>query len=79
MKAYLKRAEATGAAMAWYGGSLNELPELEKEIDRCIRNGSVDDKASARLADIRRQTVLTIEQIKAKLEALLRKNKDWFS
>lgn len=79
MKAYLKRAEATGAAMAWYGSSLSDLPELEEEIERCIRNGVVDDKASARLVDIRRQIANTGEQIKGKLEALLRKNKDWFA
>jgi dsDNA-specific endonuclease/ATPase MutS2 len=79
MKAYLKKAEATNASIAWYGGSINPVSELENEISRCIRNGAVDDKASARLADIRRQTVITMDQIKAKLDALLRKNKDWFS
>jgi DNA mismatch repair protein MutS2 len=79
MKIYLKKAEATGVAIAWYGESIDELSELENEIDRCIRNGVVDDRASSRLADIRRLTTITIDQIKAKLDALLRKNKDWFS
>lgn len=79
MKAYLKKAESTGLEMAWYGVSIDDLPELEYEIERCIRNGMVDDKASVRLADIRRQMIITNEQIKAKLEALLRKNKAWFS
>lgn len=79
MKTYLKKAELTGAELAWYGGSIDELPELEYEIERCIRNGQVDDKASVRLTDIRRQIVITNEQIKAKLEGLLRKNKAWFS
>lgn len=79
MKAYLKKAEATQANIAWYGGSIDPLPELENEIDRCIRNGGVDDKASARLADIRRQICITTDQMKAKLDTLLRKNKEWFS
>ena len=79
MKTYLKKAEATNVNIAWYGQSINELSELENEIDRCIRNGVVDDRASTRLADIRRLTHITIDQIKAKLDALLRKNKDWFS
>lgn len=79
MKRYLKKAEATDADIAWYGGSIDELTELENEIERCIRNGMVDDRASARLGDIRRQIVVTNDQIKAKLEALLRKNKAWFS
>ena len=55
IKAYLKKAEATNTNIAWYGGTIDPLPELENEIDRCIRNGGVDDKASAQLADIRRQ------------------------
>ncbi|KJS73072.1 MAG: DNA mismatch repair protein MutS [Desulfotomaculum sp. BICA1-6] len=79
MKAYLRKAEATGSAIAWYGGSIDELPELENEIERCIRNGIVDDKSSVQLDGIRRQIVVTTDQIKAKLEALLRKNKAWFS
>ncbi len=79
MKAYLKKAEATGSAIALYGQSLNVLPELEGEIERCIRNGMVDDKASAQLASLRRQITATSDQIKVKLETLLRKNKNWFA
>ncbi|MHB8126550.1 MAG: endonuclease MutS2 [Desulfitobacteriaceae bacterium] len=79
MKTYLKKAEATDTNIAWYGGSINALAELENEIERCIRNGMVDDKASARLANIRRQIGITTDQIKTKLETLLRKNKAWFS
>lgn len=80
MKAYLKKAQALcTSGVAWYGGSIQELPQLEDEIGRCIRNGAVDDKASPRLDDLRRALVLTSDQIKAKLDALLRKNKDWFS
>ncbi|HWQ40682.1 MAG TPA: DNA mismatch repair protein MutS [Desulfosporosinus sp.] len=79
IKAYLEKAKSTDIIIAWYGESINELSELENEIERCIRNGIVDDKASAQLADIRRHTVVTIDQIKAKLDALLRNNKTWFS
>ncbi len=79
MKAYLRKAEATDSNIAWYGGSIDELTELKNEIERCIRNGIVDDKASVHLNGIRRQIVITTDQIKAKLDALLRKNKAWFS
>ncbi len=79
MKTYLKKAETTDSNIAWYGGSIYELTELENEIERCIRNGIVDDKASAQLDSIRRQIVITTDQIKAKLDTLLRKNKAWFS
>ena len=59
MKAYLHKAESTGAEMAWIGASIDELPDLQYEIERCIRNGTVDDRASPRLADIRRQILIT--------------------
>ncbi len=79
MKAYLKKAENTEAYIARYGKSIDELPELEKEIERCIKNGIVDDRASIRLDGTRRQIAGTNDQLKAKLDALLRKNKAWFS
>lgn len=79
MKVYLKRAQAANSDIAWYGGSIDELPELEEEIERCIRSGTVDDRASSRLAGIRRQIIDANDQIRAKLEALLQKNKAWFT
>jgi len=79
MKAYLRKAEATDSNIAWYGGSISELAELEDEINRCVKSGIVDDRASARLDGIRRRIFITTDQIKAKLDALLRKNKAWFS
>lgn len=79
MKAYLKRAETTGAGMAFFGGSIIELAEVESEIGRCIRNGAVDDKASDRLNTVRRQADSVSDQIRSKLDTLLRKNKSWFS
>ncbi len=79
MKSYLRKAESTDSNISWYGGSIVELVELEDEIERCIRNGIVDDKASAQLHGIRRQMLVVGDQIKAKLDGLLRKNKAWFS
>ena len=78
IKAYLEKAKSTDILIAWYGESINDLSQLEKEIERCIRTGIVDDKASAELANLRRHSAITIDQIKAKLDALLRKNKTWF-
>ncbi len=79
MKQYLKKAETTGLAIAFYGGTLDELTELRDEIDRCIINGVVDDRATPTLSGIRRQISNTSDQMKQKLDALLRKNTDWFS
>ncbi len=79
MKEYLRKAESTGLNIASYGGSIIELKELENEIKRCIVSGTVADKASSQLDGIRRQIVVTGDQIKEKLDDLLRKNKNWFS
>lgn len=79
MKEYLRKAESTGLNIACYGGSIEDLQELENEIRNCIVNGSVADRASAHLDSIRRQIVIAGDQIKEKLDDLLRKNKAWFS
>lgn len=78
MKAYLRKAEVTESNIAWTGGAINELTALEKEIEQSIRNGAVDDKASAQLTNIRRKKELVMDEIKARLEAMLRKNRAWF-
>lgn len=79
MKHYLKKAEAPELDISFFGNGINALEELEEEIGRCIVNGLVDDKSSPTLAGIRRQMLLTADQIKHKLDALLRKNTKWFS
>lgn len=79
MKSYLKKAEALQVEIAYYGGSINDLSDLYEEIDRSIRNGYVDDSASPRLRDIRRKLVSISDQVKSKLESLLRNKKDWFT
>lgn len=79
MKSYLKKAEASGGEIAYYGGSINELGDLLEEIDRSIRNGRVDDSASPRLRDIRRKLESTGSQVKTKLDSLLRSKKEWFT
>ncbi len=79
LRAYLKRAESTESALAWYGTAIDPLEEIERELLRCIRSGALEDHASDALCDIRRRQLAATDQIKAKLEALLRKNKGWFS
>ncbi len=79
MKSYLRKAEALDTAVAYYGGSLNDLSDLYEEIDRTIRNGKVDDSASPKLRDIRRKMESTAGQVRTKLESLLRSKKEWFT
>lgn len=79
MKDYLKRAESTGSETAFIGGSIIPLTEMEDEINRCIRGGCVDDRASQHLFNLRRSIGVIEEQIRSKLTAMLRKNKEIFS
>lgn len=79
LKSYLRKAEGLGGSVAGYGGSIDELSALYEEIDRSIRNNTVDDSASPTLKDIRRKMENLKTQVRAKLESLLRSKKDWFA
>jgi len=77
MKTYLKKAEATEADIAFYGNAMIDLSGLEGEINRCLHNGQIDDRATPRLHDLRRSIERKGEQIKSKIESLLQKNKQY--
>jgi len=77
MKTYLKRAESTGAEVAFYGNSMLDLINLEDEISRCIHNGQVDDRATPKLHDLRRSIERKGEQIKQKIESVMKSNKQY--
>ena len=79
MRNYLKKAESFGVDIAYYGGSINELPNLFEEINLAIRNNAVDDNASRDLKDIRRKIEHVKLEVKTKLDSLLRSKKEWFS
>lgn len=78
MKSYLKRAEAIQEHISAYGTAFYSLDELSEEINHSIRNGIVDSEASSDLHGIRRKIETVNTSIKAKLENILRNNKDWF-
>ena len=79
MVTYMQKAQYIDVDVAFYGASFVELSHVEEEIVRCIRGTSVDDRASHRLYELRRGIENKGEQIKARLEQMLRKNKDIFS
>lgn len=79
MKQFLKRAESLEVSVAGYGGSIVLLPSLLSEIDRSIRNNVVDDNASSELKSIRRKMDQLRQEVKSKLESILRSKKEWFS
>ena len=77
MKSFLKRAEATATEIAYYGNAMMDLTELENEINRCVHNGQIDDRATPHLHDTRRAIERKGEQIKTKIESLLKANKQY--
>lgn len=77
LKSYLKKAETAGRSLAFCGGNLDTLDEVDAAINRCICGNDVDSSASKTLAGIRRQIDQTDQQVKAKLESLLSAKKKY--
>ena len=75
LQAYLKKAEITGTSLAFLGTVIAPLPDLTLEIHRCITGSEVDSNATKALRDIRRRTETTREQIKTRMEELLKSHK----
>lgn len=75
---YLKRCGQLTPGIAAFGGGISELTELQEEIERCIRGDRVEDHASRTLALVRRKLEQTEEQIRVKLDGILRGNKAYF-
>lgn len=75
MKKYLEKGCERQISLAFYQENLNALDELQLEILRCIRNGRVDDAASAALRDIRKKCAALEEKIREKADAILRSQK----
>lgn len=76
---YLKKAQESGAGIAFYGENLEDMEEIRMEISRCIRGGQVDDNATKELANIRRQLGNAQQQIRTKLEEILKSKKQYCS
>lgn len=76
---YLKRCRDVAPGLAGYGNGIQELGSLQDEIERCIRGGRVDDYASRTLQGIRRRIEQTEEQLRTRLEMILRGGKGVFS
>lgn len=75
MISYLEKGCERQISLAFYRENLQEMKELKDELQRCIRNGRVDDAASPALRDIRRKCLILEEKIREKAEAILRAQK----
>lgn len=76
---YLNKCADLAPGIAGFGKGIQELAELQEEIERCIRGGRVDDYASKALRSIRQKEAACEEQIRARLETILRGNRSCFS
>ncbi len=80
MKQYLERAqERVPCPLAGYGAAFRDLETLHVQINGTIRDGRVEDHASALLRDMRRKMQGTQDAIRSKLENFLRSQKAWFT
>ena len=71
MKKYMAAMEQKAPVISCYARSMFELLELYDEIDRCIVNGRVDDRASAELHRIRKKLDIVDDRIRQKLNSIL--------
>jgi MutS2 family protein len=72
LKKFLKEREFDAPLVATYGQSIAELDDVYEEIERCIRNGKVDDRASNELLKIRKKISVYDDRIKNKIDKILK-------
>lgn len=76
---YLKKDMELELSIIDYGNGMCNLDFLKEEIDRCIRNGRIEDDASKELRDIRRRKERIADEIRGKLDSILKSKKECFS
>lgn len=75
IKDFLNRCKYLELSLPYYEQDLNPLPDLKRELVVSIRNGSVEDRASNCLKNIRQNMAKLEEKRKTKAEAILRDKK----
>jgi DNA mismatch repair protein MutS2 len=75
MKKFMKDKEFVAPTVSTYIHSIAEIPNLSSEIQRCIRNGVIDDYASKDLLKIRKQKSILEERLKEKILQVLKSSK----
>ncbi|QEH67051.1 endonuclease MutS2 [Cellulosilyticum sp. WCF-2] len=79
MRRYLSRAEFLDCNLATYGRGFCDLDVLKELIELSIRNNQVDSEASTALKGIRRDIEIKREQVKQRLEKIMRGKKDYLA
>lgn len=76
LKRFMKDKEEIAPNISQYAYSISELEEVKLEIDRCIVNGRIDDKASNKLSKIRKKISILEDKIKSKLESFIKNDRN---
>ncbi|WLR56823.1 endonuclease MutS2 [Mesobacillus subterraneus] len=75
IRRFMKDKEYVAPRVSAYVFAIEELPELAAEIQRCIRNGQIDDYATRELLKVRKQIGIQEDRLKEKLNQLLKSAK----
>ncbi|MBU5210284.1 endonuclease MutS2 [Heyndrickxia oleronia] len=75
LKQYMKDKEFLAPRVTSYVYGIEDLSRLLEEIERCIRNGRVDDYASKELVKIRKQISIQEDRLKDKLNQIIKSSK----
>lgn len=71
LRDFMMRRLETAPMVAGYAQGIFVFPELEAEIERCIRDGTVTDDASSDLKKIRKEHRRIQDKIRSKLQQML--------
>ncbi len=71
LKKYMDGMQSIAPTVSAYTFSLYELEDVVEEIEKCIENDRVHDKASSALYKIRKKIQTTDEKIKSKVDNIL--------
>ena len=79
LKSYLERGKMQQISLAYYEENLSELKDVAEEIEAAVFHGTVMDKASAKLQDVRRKFARCEEKMREKADQMIRNNKKYMS
>ncbi|USB33802.1 DNA mismatch repair protein MutS [Paenibacillus sp. YPG26] len=71
LRKYMDGKRELAPEISSYSASLRELPDVQKEILRCIRHGRVTDEASRELAKARQRMNSVRERIQKKIQGIM--------
>ncbi|MBN8193077.1 endonuclease MutS2 [Bacillus sp. NTK074B] len=75
LKKYMEDKQWLAPRVSSYVYSIEDIPDIGEEINRCIRNGRVDDYASKELLRIRKQLGIQEDRLKDKIQSIVKSAK----